>query len=234
MVAILKREFHSYFSSAIGYVFLAVFYFFASLFFASYNLTGNTTSMSNLFSSLIMVYVILIPILTMRLMCEEKKQKTDQLLLTSPVSLTGMVMGKFLAALSVFAMGLASTVVFALTMAAFVSVDTFVIFGNIVGMLLLAAALISIGLFISSMTESQIISAVGSICIILVLYLIGSFSSSVTNKILQTILSALSVSSRYTNFAMGIFNLGDAVYYFSIAAVFIFLTVRVLEKRRWS
>lgn len=234
MVAILKREFHSYFSSAIGYVFLAVFYFFAAFFFANFNLMGNTTNTSNLFTTLIMVYVVLIPILTMRLLCEERKQKTDQLLLTSPVSLTGMVMGKFLAALSVFAMGLASTVVFSLTMAAFVSVDTLVIFGNIVGMLLLAAALISIGLFISSLTESQIISAVGSICIILVLYLIGGLSSSVTNKILQTMLSALSINSRYTNFAMGIFNLGDAVYYLSIAAVFIFLTVRVLEKRRWS
>lgn len=234
MTAILKREFQSYFTSAIGYVFLGVFYFFAALFFVSSNLAANTTSTSTFFTTLILTLVVLIPVLTMRLMCEEKKQRTEQLLLTSPVSLFGMVMGKFLAALSVFAMGLASVVLFSLTMAAFVSIDGAVILGNLVGLLLLASALISIGIFISSLTESQIISAVGSIFVILVLYLIGSFSSSVTNKIIAAILSALSVSSRYTNFSMGIFNLGDAVYYLSIAAIFIFLTVRVLEKRRWS
>jgi ABC-2 type transport system permease protein len=124
MTAILKREFQSYFTSAIGYVFLSVFYFFAALFFCTYNLAGNTTNTYSLFNTLIVTFVILIPILTMRLMCEEKKQRTEQLLLTSPVSLTGIVMGKFLAALCVFAMGLASTVVFSLTMAAFVTVDT--------------------------------------------------------------------------------------------------------------
>lgn len=234
MTAILKREFQSYFTSAIGYVFLGVFYFFAALFFVSYNLVANTTNTSTLFTTLILTFVVLIPVLTMRLMCEEKKQRTEQLLLTSPVSLFGMVMGKFLAALAVFAMGLASVVVFSLTMAAYVSVDGAVIFGNLVGLLLLASALISIGIFISSLTESQIISAVGSIFVILVLYLIGGFSSSVTNKVVSALLSALSVSSRYTNFSMGIFNLGDAVYYLSIAAIFLFLTVRVLEKRRWS
>lgn len=234
MTAILKREFQSYFTSAIGYVFLGVFYFFAALFFVSYNLASNTTNTSTLFTTLILTFVVLIPVLTMRLMCEEKKQRTEQLLLTAPVSLFGMVMGKFLAALAVFAMGLASVVLFSLTMAAYVSIDGVVILGNLIGLLLLASALISIGIFISSLTESQIISAVGSIFVILVLYLIGGFSSSVNNKVVAAILSALSVSSRYTNFSMGIFNLGDAVYYLSIAAIFIFLTVRVLEKRRWS
>jgi ABC-2 type transport system permease protein len=234
MVAILKREFRGYFTSAVGYVFLAVFYFFAAYFFCLDNLASNSTNVSNLFNSMVIIFVIIIPVLTMRLLCEEKKQKTDQLLLTSPISLSGMVMGKFLAALAVFAIGLASMVVFGLTMAVYVNVDTFVIFGNIIGTLLLASAMISIGLFISSLTENQVVSAIASVAVLFVLFLIGSLSSAITNTFLQALVSALSISSRYTNFAMGIFNLGDAVYYFSIAAVFIFLTVRMLEKRRWG
>jgi ABC-2 type transport system permease protein len=234
MTAVYKREIKGYFSSGIGYIFLAVFYFFAAFFFFTSNLQGNTSDISGLFSSLNFIIVILIPLLTMRLICEETKQKTDQLLLTSPVSLSGVVAGKFFAALTVFAMGLFSVVIFSLTMAAYVNVDTFVILGNIMGTLLFASALIGIGIFISSLTESQVISAVASFFVMLMLLMLSSLNSLVTNKFLQGIISAISISSRYNNFSMGIFNLGDTVYYFSIAAAFIFLTVRVLEKRRWS
>ena len=234
MIAIFKRELNSYFSSAIGYTFLAVFYILSAIFFSLANLLYNSSSTSSLFSQIVFIMIFLIPILTMRLMCEEKKQKTDQLLLTSPVSLTGMVFGKFLAALAVFGLGLASTIIYSLTMAIYVELDTAVILGSIVGVLLLAAALIAIGIFISSLTENQVVAAVASLFVMLLLYLINGISSLVSNSILNSILSALSISSRYNNFAMGIFNLSDAIYYFSIAAVFMFLTVRMLEKRRWS
>jgi ABC-2 type transport system permease protein len=150
------------------------------------------------------------------------------------VSLSGVVAGKFLAALTVFSMGLFSVVIFSLTMAAYVNVDTFVILGNIIGTLLFASALIGIGIFISSLTESQVISAVASFFVMLMLLMLSSLNSLVTNKFMQGIISAISISTRYNNFSMGIFNLSDSVYYLSIAAAFIFLTVRVLEKRRWS
>lgn len=234
MTAIYRREIKNYFSSGIGYIFLAVFYFFAAFFFAEGNLGSNTTDVSSLFSNLNFIMVILIPILTMRLLCEEKRQKTDQLLLTSPVSLTGVVFGKFLAALTVFCFGLAIVAIFSFTMAAYVTVDTFVILGNFLGTLLMASALIGIGMFISSLTESQVIAAVASFFIMLLLSIIGNMTSIVTNKVALALISAVSISTRYTNFSMGIFNLGDAIYYFSIAAAFIFLTVRILEKRRWG
>jgi ABC-2 type transport system permease protein len=234
MLAIFKREMKGYFSSAVGYIFLAGFFFATAFVFWMGNLAGNTSDMSTLFNSMQFALVFLMPILTMRLMSEEKKQRTDQLLLTSPISLTGMVFGKFLAALIVFAIGLASTVVYALTLAIYVNVDTFVILGNILGTLLLAAALIGIGLFISSLTENQVVAVFVSFIVLLLLYIVGYASGAITNKILLTLVTSVALFTRYTNFAMGIFNLGDAVYYFSIAAVFIFLTVRMIEKRRWS
>ena len=234
MIAIYKRELQSYFSSAIGYVFLAVFYLFAGFFFMIYELQQNSASMTGLYSSLVVIFVFLIPVLTMRLLCEEKKQKTDQLLLTSPVSLFGVVFGKFLAAFTIYALGLAVTVVYSFVLALFVQVDTFVILGNILGELLLGAGLIAIGVFISNLTENQVIAAVASFFIMLMLYFVDTVSSMVNNHFVSVLLNSISIYSRFTNFAMGILNLGDAVYYFSLAAVFLFLTVRVLEKRRWS
>lgn len=234
MVAIFRREFRTYFTSAIGYIFLAVFFVFGGYFFTENNIANSTTSLTNVFSAIITIFIFLIPVLTMRLMCEEKKQKTDQLLLTAPVSLFGIVFGKFLAAFAVYAMGLSCMVLYAFTMALYISVDSFAILGSIVGMLLLGAAFISIGLFISNLTENQVISAVASFFIILMLYLMDGLSSSISNVVISKIFSFLSVYTRFTNFSLGIFNLGDAVYYLSFTAVFLFLTVRVLEKRRWS
>lgn len=234
MFAIYKRELKSYFSSAIGYVVLATFVFFASLFFVIYNLVYDTTSMTNVFGSMMLIYVFLIPILTMRTFSEEKRQKTDQALLTAPVSLTGIVLGKFFAALTIYAIGLCSLIIFALILAAFATVETWVIVGNIVGMLLVGAALISIGIFISNLTESQIIAAIASIFAMLLLYLLSNFATLTDNTVIQNIITSLSITDRYTNFAVGIFNLSDAVFYLSIAVLFVFFTVRMLEKRRWS
>lgn len=234
MFAIYKRELKSYFSSAIGYVVLATFVFFASLFFVIYNLVYDTTSMTNVFGSMMLIYVFLIPILTMRTFSEEKRQKTDQALLTAPVSLTGIVLGKFFAALTIYAIGLCSLIIFALILAAFATVETWVIVGNIVGMLLVGAALISIGIFISNLTESQIIAAIASIFAMLLLYLLSNFATLTDNTVIQNIITSISITDRYTNFAVGIFNLSDAVFYLSIAVLFVFFTVRMLEKRRWS
>lgn len=234
MRAIFKREFKSYFTSAAGYVFLGIFFAIAGLLFYAYNIFSNSTSMSSLYSYLLTIMTFIIPILTMRLMSEDKKQKTDQLLLTSPTSFSGVVLGKFFAALAVFGIGLAITVVYTVALAIFGSIDLPVIIGSIIGMLLLAGAMISIGLFISSLTESQVIAAIASIFILFVLNFINSVSSYVSNSFLSGIIYAVSISSRYDSFATGVLNLGDVVYYLSIAGIFIFLTVRSLEKRRWS
>lgn len=233
MTAIFKREMKAYFSSAIGYVFLAVFLFFAGYFFFIGNVMQQTSSMSSFFNNIVFIFMFLLPILTMRLLSEDKKNKTDQILLTSPVSVYGIVFGKFFAALAVYGIGLSSAVIFGILMAAMANVQGFVIVGNLVAMLLVGAALISIGLFISGLTESQVIAAVVSFFIMLLLFLIDNFSKS-TNAVLSAVANALSITGHYTNFSMGIFNIPDAIFYLSIAAIFLFLTFRVLEKRRWS
>jgi ABC-2 type transport system permease protein len=234
MYAIFKREFKTYFSSPLGYVFLAVFYVLAGLFFVLNNILSGTANMSGVFSSITIICIFLVPVLTMRLLSEDKKQKTDQLLLTSPVSLGNIVLGKFLAAFAIYAIGLSCTVVYAFVLAVFVNIEVWVIVGSLFGMLLLGASFIAIGMFISNLTENQLIAAVLSICVILGLYIVNSLNGVISNPILAALLSAISIYSRYINFSMGIFNMSDAIYYLSVAAIFGFLTVRVLEKRRWS
>ncbi|HEX2938993.1 MAG TPA: ABC transporter permease subunit [Ruminiclostridium sp.] len=234
MLAIYKREIKSYFTSAIGYIFITVFVFFASWFFVSYNLAYDSSDLSSVFASMLLIYVFIIPILTMRTFSDEKRQKTDQALLTAPVNLTGIVMGKFLAALTIYAIGLFSYVIFALIVGASATLDTWSVVGNIVAMLLVGAAFISIGIFISNLTESQVISAVAGIIVLLVLFLLDTFANVSSVPFINNIISAISINNRYSKFAAGIFNLSDAVFYLSIAVSFVFLTVRLLEKRRWS
>ncbi|MFO7160633.1 MAG: ABC transporter, partial [[Clostridium] cellulosi] len=106
--------------------------------------------------------------------------------------------------------------------------------GNIVAMLLVGSAFIAIGEFISNLTESQVIAAVAGIFVLLILFLLDNIGSVVNVPFIQNIISAISISNRYQNFSAGIFSLPDAVFYLSIAVSFIFLTVRMLEKRRWS
>lgn len=235
MLAILKRELNSYFTSPIGYVYLAVFYFFSGMFFYSV-LYSNSTDISYVFSGLFTVLLFIVPLLTMRLLSEEKKQKTDQLLLTSPVSLTGLVVGKFLAALCMYAIGLAITVVYSLILAGFASPQWMVIIGNIFGTLLLGAALISIGLFISSMTENQMIAAVGSFAVMMFILMMDSFAGILPASLsfIGTLLTNLSFMTRYNELVSGVLNIGTVLFFVSVAVIFNFLTIRVLEKRRWG
>lgn len=234
MRAIYKREIKAYFNSAIGYVYLTVFLFFSGLFVSIYNLASGSGDMSGLFSDLMLVSMIMVPILTMKLMSEEKKQKTDQALLTAPVGLSGIVIGKFLAALTIYTIGLSTTILYAIVFSFFGTIDTWVIIGNMIGSFLMGAAFIAIGMFISNLTENQVVAAVGSIAVLLLLFIIQSLENIFTGQAFANIINFIALSQRYSNFATGIFNVSDAVYFFSLAAVFIFLTVRTLESRRWS
>ena len=235
MLSIFKREFNSYFTNPMGYVFLAVVYFFSGM-YCSMILKYNTTDITVVFSYLFQVLMFIIPLLCMRLMSDEKRQKTDQLLLTSPVSITGLVMGKFLAALAIYAIGLAVTVVYAIILSFFATPEWAVIVGNIFGSLIMGAAMIAICLLISACTESQIIAAIGGLAAMLMLWLLENVASLLPDSLswLGNALSQLSFSSRYDNFCQGILHLGDVLFYISALVVFLFFTVRVIEKRRWS
>ena len=233
MFAILKRELSAYFASPIGYIYLAVFYVFSGYYFFSV-LYSNTTNMTAVFTGLFTIILMLIPILTMRLFSEDRKNRTDQALLTAPVNLLGMVMGKYLAALVVYLLGVAITIVYAIVIATFARPDWSVIAGNVAGMVLLGAAMIAIGMFISAMTENQVIAAVGGFAVGFALIMVDSLSGLITIPWLSKFVAGLSFMTRYNSFTTGILDISNVFFFVSVCAVFVFLTVRVFEKRRWS
>lgn len=234
MLAIMKRELLSYFTSPLGYVFIAIFYLFSGVFLFLFTLTSQSTDMSYVYTGMFFVMLIMIPVLTMRLMAEENKQKTDQLLLTSPVSLIRLVMGKFLSAFVILLICMLIFLIYGIVLSCFASVNWAVILGNIVGMLLLGSLCIAAGLFVSTLTENQMIAAVGSIGINIGFILVDSFASVMPTKFLQDVFYSLSFFSRYNEFTIGIFSLSNIFFFASVAFIFLFLTVRVLERRRWA
>lgn len=234
MFAIFKRELKAYFTSPLGYVFLAIFYAFSGLFFYIFSLSVGSTDISSVFLMMFIVLMVFVPLLTMRLLSEDKKQKTDQLILTAPVSLLSIVMGKFLAAYAIFAIGVAVMPVYVFVMSTFATVSWLPIWGNTVGLLLLGGIFVSIGLFISSLTENQMIAAIGGFFINLMILLMNTLKSALPNGFLQDVLSSISVYSRYSEITSGIFSLSSLIFFVSVIFIFLFLTVRVLEKRRWA
>lgn len=235
MGAIFKKEFRTFFTSPVGCVVLAVMTFFSGLFFVSYNINSQSSDLSSVFSSLFMIAMLVLPLVTMRLFSEEKHQKTDQALLTSPVSLTGIVLGKFIAAFVVFMLSIAIMLVYAVIIAFQVTPDWTVILGNFIGLLLVGGLIIAIGLLISSLTESQLIAAVVTIGISFILLIMDNIATQFSSfTLLTTIVNFLSVSQRYDSFTSGIIAYDNVIYFLSMQALILFLTVRVLDRKRWS
>ncbi|MCL2035602.1 MAG: ABC transporter permease [Oscillospiraceae bacterium] len=234
MTAIMRRELSAYFASPIGYIFLAVFYIFGGFYFTMTCLLSNSSDLSFTFNSMFTIVLILVPLLTMRLFSEDKKHKTDQALLTAPVSLLALVLGKFLAAVLVYLLSLAATIVYAMVIAVYAPPGWAHVMGNFIALLLMGMAFISIGLFVSSLTENQLIAAVGSFAIALTLIIIDSVAPTITVPWLRQVFMSIAFFSRYSAFTVGKLELSGVVFFLSICAVFLFLTVRVLDKRRWS
>lgn len=234
MLAVLKRELSAYFKAPVGYVFIAASFLFSGFFFWMFSLSVGSTDVSGVFQGMFYVYMIFVPILTMRLMAEDNRQKTDQLLLTAPVSLFGLVMGKFLSAYIIFLMGDVIMLIYGVVMSFYASVNWAMILGNFVALALAGGIFVAAGLFISSLTESQMIAAIGSFALNLTLMLITTVSSVIPWKIVSDVIASLSVFDRYYEFTTGIFSLSNTFFFLSVIVIFLFLTVRVLEKRRWA
>lgn len=234
MTAVFKREFKAYFYSPLGYVFIAAFFLLSGYFFFNYNLYGNTTDMRNLFGTLFTVALFFIPILTMRLMSEDRKLKTDQILLMAPIGTADIVIGKLLAAILVFMLAISDTLIIAVVISTFATPEWPVIIGHLTGLLLLGIALISIGMFVSSMTENQIIAAIGGFCVSLFLMLIETLAPIIGNGFLRAIVTNMSFRMRYTPFTLGILDFSNCIFFLSVAGMFTFFTMCAFEKRRWS
>ncbi len=235
MGAIFKRELKAYFTSPIAYIFIAVFYLITAFYFVNMNLAGGSADMSYVFSGVFVIMMILLPLLTMRLFADEKKQKTDQCLLTAPVSLFGIVMGKFFAATVVFLAAMLIYIPYILVILSLAGTVAWAsVIGNLLGLLLLGCSFISIGIFVSSLTELQIVAAILGIIINLVLYMIDVLAAAVSAEPVRKLMVAVGFFNRYTEFTQGILNVTSIVFFVSVIFLFNFFTVRVLEKRRWS
>jgi ABC-2 type transport system permease protein len=180
------------------------------------------------------VLMIFVPVLTMRLMSEEKRQKADQLLLTAPVSLIGLVTGKFLSAYAVFLLGVSILPIYGIVLSFFTDISWITLWGNFVGILLLGGVYVALGLFVSSLTENQMIAAVGSIFLNLVIFLMNTLSAVIPVRVISRTLRHISIFDRYVEFTLGLFVVANILFFLTIVAIFLFFTVRVLERRRWA
>ncbi|MCB2305363.1 ABC transporter permease [Clostridium estertheticum] len=287
MLAVFLKELRSYFTSAIGYIFIGTFLLITGIFFTMYNLLAASPTYNSTLQSLITIFLFIIPILTMKIISEETKTKTDQLLFTSPLKIRDIILGKYFAAVAIFTISLLITVLYPLILSMFGTVSPSEIFTGYIGMFLLGATLISIGLFVSSLTENQVTSAVISFGVLLFIFLIDSieqalpstrissmifvlvmvgifafgvyfstkniYAASVTavagiiitigiylakkelfDGMIQKVFQWFSLIKRYDLFSQGILSLNSVVYYLSFIVAFVFLTIRMVDKRRWS
>lgn len=247
MFAIYKKELRSYFISPIGYVFAGVFLLLASLLCSYTTLLSQSYDTSTYFTVMIAVFAVLIPLLTMKLFSEERKMRTEQLLLTAPISLSGMVLGKYFAALTIFTGCLGASCINFIPLYVIAAAErgnadygttnigpvTAQILGGVIGLFLIGAAFIAIGTLVSALTENQLAAAIITISGIIGLLGIGLLASFIDVEWIRVALTWISIIGRFTNLTNGVFDIAAAVYYLSLSAIFVFLTVRVYEKRRW-
>lgn len=287
MWTICKKELRSYFTSMTGYVFIAFMLLLTGIYFTAYNMNMKYPMFGYTLSSVTFAFLIITPVLTMRSLAEEKKQKTDQLLFTSPVSIGQIVLGKYLALAGVFLVPVIVMGFYPLIMSRFGTVSMPMAYSALLGFFLLGCANIAVGLFLSSVTESQIIAAVLTFAVLFVCYMMEGIESlfsetayasyaffavlvlavcllfyrmmksvipalvtgvlgegallaaylmkqSIFEGAIQKFLEVFNITGHFSNFVDGMMDLTGVVYYLSVIAVFLFLTVQSIQKRRWS
>lgn len=287
MTAVYKRELRSYLTSMIGYLFIFFILLLTGIYFSAYQLDAAYPKFEYTLNVLTFVFLISVPILTMKVLAEERKQKTDQLLLTAPVSVGKIVLGKYLALVSIFSIPMAVICLYPLIMSKFGTVSFRSAYTAILGFFLLGCANLAVGVFISSLTESQVIAAVLTFVLLFAFFMMngissffseGALSTCITFALLilaaaiiiytmiknflisavicvvgeavlavvylvnssffaggiQKVLQVFNISGHFDTFSNGIFDISGIVYYLSVIAVCIFLTVQSIVKRRWN
>jgi ABC-2 type transport system permease protein len=224
MWAIIKKEFKAYFLSPIGYIYIGLFIAVCSLFFYQDIFSYQSANFSSIFSPAGTVLTFIVPILTMRMFAEERKNGTEQLLLTSPKSVTEIVLAKFLGAAFVVLVSGGLTIVYYFILKHFGNPEVGTSIIALLGFLLLSLAYVSFGMFISSLTENQIVAAIVSIAVFLVLWLLPGFSMAFSKFSL--------IYSYFGSFYNGTVALDDLVYLVSFTALFIVFTIMVIRRRK--
>ncbi|NLZ36367.1 MAG: ABC transporter permease [Clostridiales bacterium] len=238
MLAIFKKEMRQYFITPVGYVYIAVYLAVSGFAFSMFTVqtasSGSDAQVNVYFTVLMFIFSVLVPLLTMRIFADERKMRTEELLMTAPVSINSMVAAKFLAAYSMFAATFLISLFDYYVLFKYGKPQPGVLFGYAVGILLLGGAFVAIGVFVSSLTENQITAAVGTMAILLLMLSVNFFNSYIDITWIRTVLNWISIYSRFGNFTYGVFDFTALLYYASIMFVFLFLTVRVYERRRWE
>ena len=236
MMAIFKREFRAYFQSFIGCLFIGAILFITGLYVTVYDLLSGVPNISYAISSILFIFIISVPILTMRVIAEEKRQKTDQLILTAPLSVGRIVSGKFLALAAVFTIPVLIICIYPLVLAQFGTVPLLESYVAVLAFYLYGLTCIAIGIFISSLTESQVIAAVITFAALFSGYIMAGICSviSSTGNWLTKALSAFDLVSRFNSLAGGTFDGKAVIYYLSLILIFLFLTTQAIQKRRYS
>lgn len=236
MLAIYKRELKSYFRSFVGMLFIAVTLFFVGLYFFIYNMLQGYPYFAYAVSSVVIFFLISVPVLTMRILAEEKRSKTDQLILTAPVSVGDIVMGKFLALLTIFAIPTAVISTYPLIMNHFGDIPMTEAYIAILGFFLYGMLCIAIGVLISSLTESQVISSVLTFMVLFLFYMMNSICGviSETGNLLTKFLGCFDMSTPFANLLNGTLDVQSVVYFISMSALALFLAVQSIQKRRYS
>lgn len=234
MRAIAAREFSAYFNTMSGYVFTSICLLVCGIFFAAENLLAGSASFTNVIGSLSYVLILITPLLTMRLFAEERKNKSEQMLLTAPISIPRIVVGKYLAAMAVLLIALLVSLIFPLILFLVGEPHISEILLGYLGVILLGSAFISIGMFISANTENQLTAAIFSMGALFLLWLMDAVIPSITNPLFSRIVNSLSLYNQFGSFQSGILSLPSIVYFISMTFLFLYFTVSTIEKRRWS
>lgn len=236
MLAIFKREFKSIFWNITGWLFIGITLALFGLYFFVYNLSYGYPYISYSLSAIAFLFMVTVPILTMRVLAEEKHAKTDQLLLTAPISVGKIILGKFLALALVYTICIGVICVAPLVLMIFGDVPLAETYVGILGFWLYGLATIAIGTFVSSLTESQVISAVVSFGLIFVGYMMSSICSVISSSgnLLTKILGCYDLYTPLDDFFNGTLSVTGIVYYLSVIALALFLTEQMIQKRRWT
>lgn len=230
--AIARRELMSYYKSFLFYVVTAAFLVITGYFFAVSVALSHSSQVSQVFPTMYTILLLISPVLTMRLLAEEQRTGTIELLLTSPVRDTELVVGKFLAALGLLASMLLLTGFYPLLLAMYGRPDRAGLIGGYVGALLFGGLAIAVGLFTSSLSANQIVAAVLSFAILLLLWVIDAVSSLFGGGV-GNVASYLAVYTHFTNMTQGVIDTKDVVYFLTVILGALFLTARSVETRRW-
>jgi len=249
---IYKKEMRLYFTSPIAWVILTIFLFIAGYFFYSifafFTLASMQSAMNPamgrdlnvtdsvlrpLFSNVSVILLLLMPLVTMRLFAEERRAGTIELLLTYPVRDGAVLVGKYLAGLTLYALMLALTLVYPLLVFYFARVEWGPLATGYLGLLLMGATFLAVGIFASSLTENQIVASIITFGVLLIFWVIG-WSSDYLGGTWGRVLSHLSLIEHFDSFAKGVLDTRDVLYYVDFTIVALFLTLRSLEARRWK